>query len=36
MKQGLEQQGFKSSKTDPCLFLKGSIIIVTYVENCTD
>ena len=34
MKQGLEQQGFKSSKTDPCLFLRDDTIIVTYVDDC--
>ena len=34
MKQGLEQQSFKSSKTDPCLFLRNDTIIVTYVDDC--
>ena len=34
MKQGLEEQGFKSSKTDPCLFLRNDAIIVTYVDDC--
>ena len=34
MKQGLEKQGFKSSKTDPCLFLQNDTIIVTYVDDC--
>ena len=34
MKQGLEKQGFKSSKTDPCLFLRNDTIIVTYVDDC--
>ena len=34
MRQVLEEQGFKSSKTDPRLFLCDNAFIVTNVDNC--
>ena len=29
----MKEQGFKSSPSDPCLFIKNYIIIITYAEN---
>ena len=34
LKNGLIKEGFKSSKIDPCLFLRDDAIIVTYVDDC--
>ena len=34
LKEGLNKEGFKSSKIDPCLFLRHDAIIVTYVDDC--
>ena len=34
LKEGLNKEGFKTSKIDPCLFLRHDVIIVTYVDDC--
>ena len=34
LKKGLERQGFKESKADPCIFLKKGMILLTYVDDC--
>ena len=34
LKNGLLKEGFKTSKIDPCLFLRKDAIIVTYVDDC--
>ena len=33
LKQGLLNQGFEQSKTDPAVFYKGQTIFVVYVDN---
>jgi hypothetical protein len=32
--QGLFKQVFKQSQVEPCLFIKGELILVTYIDNC--
>jgi hypothetical protein len=34
LKKGLERRGFTESKSDPCVFLKKDMIILTYVDDC--
>ena len=34
LKEGLNKEGFKTSKIDLCLFLRHDAIIVTYVDDC--
>ena len=34
LKKGLERRGFKESKSDPCVFIKKGMIILTYVDDC--
>ena len=34
MKQGLEDNYFKQSKVDPCVFISNNIIVLTYVDDC--
>ena len=35
LKEGLERRGFKEeSKADPCVFIKKSMIVLTYVDDC--
>jgi hypothetical protein len=34
LKKGLFQCGFKQSEVDPCLFVKGKLILITYVDDC--
>ena len=34
LKKGLERRGFSESKTDPCVFMKKGMIILTYVDDC--
>ena len=33
IKAGLLSRGFRQSKVDPCLFIKGTVILVLYVDN---
>ena len=33
IKKGLKERGFMPSKLDPCLFIKGSVLLVLYTEN---
>ena len=35
IKAGLLAQGFRQSKVDPCLFIKGTIVLVLYVNDAT-
>ena len=34
MDQGMREIGFKSSSFDPCLYYRGSIIFLVYINNC--
>ena len=34
LKTGLEQRGFKESKTDSCVFMKKGMVILCYVDDC--
>lgn len=34
LKQGLEDRGWSSSKHDPCLFFKGKVTCLVYVDDC--
>ena len=34
LKEHLESIGFRQSKCDPCLFLKGEVACLVYVDNC--
>jgi hypothetical protein len=34
LKKGLGARGFKQSRVDPCLFVKGELILITYVDDC--
>ena len=35
IKAGLLSQGFRQSKVDPCLFIKGTVLLVLYVDDAT-
>ena len=35
IKKGLREHGFVPSKVDPCLFIKGSVLLVLYTDNAT-
>ena len=34
LKTGLEDEGFKQNKLDPCLFVRNYCIVVFYVDDC--
>ena len=34
MDQGMWEIGFKPSKFDPCLYYRGSIVFLVYIDNC--
>ena len=34
IKKGLVDRGFKPSSVDPCLFTKGKVILILYVDDC--
>ena len=34
LSQGLNELGFKPTDSDPCILLKGSYLIVLYVDDC--
>jgi len=34
LKRNLEQRGWKASEIDPCLFFKGDVICLVYVDDC--
>ena len=34
LRDGLLRRGFKQSQVDPCLFTKGNVLIVMYVDKC--
>ena len=31
---GLLKMGFKQSQVDPCLFVRGSLMLLVYINNC--
>ena len=31
---GLQEAGFKPSKVDPCLYYKGGVVLLVYVDDC--
>ena len=33
IKKGLQERGFLPSKVDPCLFIKGSVLLVLYTDD---
>ena len=33
IKKGLKERGFTPSKVDPCLFIKGLVLLVLYTDN---
>ena len=35
IKAGLLSQGLQQSKDDPCLFIKGTVLLVLYIDNTT-
>ena len=35
IKAGLLSRGFRQSKVDPCLFIKGTVLFVLYVDDAT-
>ena len=34
MDQGMREIGFKPSKFDPCLYYRGSVVFLVYIEDC--
>ena len=34
LKTGLEDEGFKQNKLDPCLFVGNNCIVILYVDYC--
>ena len=34
LKSGLEDEGFKQNKIDPCLFVRSNCIVICYVDDC--
>ena len=34
LKTGLEDEGFKQNKVDPCLFVRNNCIVIFYVDDC--
>ena len=34
LKTGLEDEGFKKNKVDPCLFVGNNCIVVFYIDDC--
>ena len=34
VKTGLEDEGFKQKKLDPCLFVRNNCIVICYVDDC--
>ena len=34
LKTGLEDEGFKQNKVDPCLFVRNNFIVICYVDDC--
>ena len=34
LKKGLQRRGFQESVADPCVFLRGNMIILCYVDDC--
>ena len=34
LKTGLEYEGFKQNKVDPCIFVRNNCIVIFYVDDC--
>ena len=34
LKSGLEDEGLKQNKEDPCLFVRNNCIIICYIDDC--
>ena len=34
LKSGLEDEGFKQNKLDPCIFVRNNFIVICYVDYC--
>ena len=32
--RGLQEAGFEPSKVDPCLYYKGGVVLLVYIDNC--
>ena len=35
LKTGLEDEGFKQNKVDPCLFVRNNCVVICYIDDCS-